>query len=61
MIPTAITRYKVEQGSSPFAIRIAYNKSINVYNGEAVTVYGFGHLVIRWSPLSVVIRRLFRR
>ena len=60
-IPTAITRYEVIKGDKPFAIHHKFRKSLNVVNNEIVQVYGNPHIVVRWSPINIVVKRLLRR
>ena len=56
MIPTAITRWHREG-----QWRQVINRSINIRNGEALSIYHFKRLVIRWSPIQLVLKRIFIR
>ena len=60
-IPTAITRYKVETEQEPFVSRQIFTRPINFQSNEVCCQYRFPHIVIRWSPISIAITRLFTR
>jgi hypothetical protein len=60
-IPTAITRYKTKGDPDIGAWAVTFNRPINFVNDEVCQQYRFLHLVIRWSPVRVAIRRILRR
>jgi len=59
-IPTAITTYELTHGAKPFEVHHKFRRSIQAVNDEIVKVYGKPHLVVRWSPLMVAIKRFLR-